>query len=85
MTGKKIPPFSYPQIEVTFPEDAMQLQRSWSWTRGQDETETFDLKCGGPHCDKEFEMDIALWCRCVFILFCFSCVLSLCSQEKETK
>lgn len=51
----------------------MQEVRKYAWTRGKDDFETFDLNCAGVNCDKEFEMDITLWCRCAFA-FDFLCM-----------
>ena len=52
----------YNQIEVNLPEDSCQRDRKFIWVAGsgQTDTESIDLLCLG---DKEFEVDITLWCK----------------------
>jgi hypothetical protein len=51
------------QIEVTFPEDSQQAERRFLWTVEQSVADTFDLTRAGPNCDREFDIDITVWCR----------------------
>ncbi len=53
------------QIEVIFPEDSMQNERQFLWTLEQAGADTFDLKRAGTACDREFDIDITVWCRSV--------------------
>jgi hypothetical protein len=53
------------QIEVIFPEDSMQNERQFVWTSEQAGADTFDLRRAGTACDREFDIDITVWCRSV--------------------
>ena len=56
------------KVEVKLPEESMEAQRHFVWTGGGGRLQgkssnSFKFTLAGINCDKEFEVDIVLWCR----------------------